>query len=203
MTGKDVKSGLLITTTYSCPACGHKENIKLDLRPEKEKPDPDYERDKALFCFDDERGRKYLEYKVHWDELHRMFEIQKEKEANKELYDAVENLEKLKVAELIEKLKPDIEKEGYIEVRFDEPEIGRDFIVSFSCLDGQSSREDYASITTLRKTVKKALVQTNWRLMSDGISYRLGYLNGRIKAYEHDDDLIRLVRKKPSRDKSA
>ncbi len=30
--------------------------------------------------------------------------------------------------------------------------------------------------------------ETNWRLMSDGISYRLGYLNGRLRAYEGEED---------------
>jgi len=32
-----------------------------------------------------------------------------------------------------------------------------------------------------------------WRLMSDGISYRLGYLNGRVRAYEREEDLKQLV----------
>jgi hypothetical protein len=31
--------------------------------------------------------------------------------------------------------------------------------------------------------------------MSDGISYRLGYLNGRVKAYEGEEDLKKLVMK--------
>lgn len=29
--------------------------------------------------------------------------------------------------------------------------------------------------------------------MSDGIHYRLGYLNGRLRAYEREEDLKRLV----------
>jgi hypothetical protein len=31
--------------------------------------------------------------------------------------------------------------------------------------------------------------------MSDGISYRLGYLNGRVRAYEAEEDLKNLVMK--------
>lgn len=31
--------------------------------------------------------------------------------------------------------------------------------------------------------------------MSDGISYRLGYLNGRVRAYEREEDLKQLVMK--------
>jgi len=45
----------------------------------------------------------------------------------------------------------------------------------------------------LKKLVDRALSDTNWRLMSDGISYRLGYLNGRLRAYEREDDLKTLV----------
>jgi hypothetical protein len=41
--------------------------------------------------------------------------------------------------------------------------------------------------------VDQALIDTNWRLMSDGISYRLGYLNGRLRAYEQEEDLKELV----------
>ncbi|HET7320221.1 MAG TPA: hypothetical protein VFI84_01380, partial [Candidatus Saccharimonadales bacterium] len=54
---------------------------------------------------------------------------------------------------------------------------------------------DYTSRYTLKKTIQKALTDTNWRLMSDGISYRLGYLNGRLRAYEKEEDLVELVKR--------
>lgn len=73
--------------------------------------------------------------------------------------------------------------------------MGRDVYVGFSCLDNKSDREDYDSRKTLKKLVDKALIDTNWRLMSDGISYRLGYLNGRVKAYEGEEALKELVMK--------
>lgn len=41
----------------------------------------------------------------------------------------------------------------------------------------------------LNATIK----DTNWRLMAGGTSYRLGYLNGRIRAYEDEDDMKKLV----------
>ncbi|TXG76825.1 hypothetical protein E6P97_02860 [Patescibacteria group bacterium] len=43
--------------------------------------------------------------------------------------------------------------------------------------------------STLKKLVDNTIEGTNWRLKSDGISYRLGYLNGRVKAYEGEEDL--------------
>jgi hypothetical protein len=48
----------------------------------------------------------------------------------------------------------------------------------------------------LKKLIQKALEDTNWRLMSEGISYRLGYLKGRLRAYESEEDLKKLVLQK-------
>lgn len=102
-------------------------------------------------------------------------------------------MKKPKIAELIPLLSEPLEKEGYIEFHLDKPEMGRDVYVGFSCLDSRSDRKDHDSRKTLKKLVDSALEDTNWRLMSDGISYRLGYLNGRLRAYEREEDLKKLV----------
>ena len=94
-----------------------------------------------------------------------------------------------------ELLGPVLEKAGYTEFSLDKPEMGKDVFVGFNCLDSKSGREDYDSRKTLQKLVRKTLEDTNWRLMSDGISYRLGYLNGRLRAYEKEDDIKQLVLK--------
>lgn len=31
--------------------------------------------------------------------------------------------------------------------------------------------------------------------MSDGVSYRVGILTGRLRAYERDEDLLKLIKK--------
>lgn len=84
--------------------------------------------------------------------------------------------------------------------------MGKDVYVGFSCLDSKSDRSDYDSRKTLKKLVDEALEDTNWRLMSDGISYRLGYLNGWLRAYEREEDIKNLVMKskklKPKRTSS-
>lgn len=116
-----------------------------------------------------------------------------EKRDNKHIYDAVKDIKKPKIAELIPLLSEPLEKEGYIEFYLDKPEMGRDVYVGFSCLDSKSDRKDHDSRKTLKKLVDSALEDTNWRLMSDGISYRLGYLNGRVKAYESEEEVRKLV----------
>lgn len=46
-----------------------------------------------------------------------------------------------------------------------------------------------------KKLITTALANTNWRLMSEGVSHRLGYLSGRLRAYESEDELRKLVEK--------
>lgn len=37
------------------------------------------------------------------------------------------------------------------------------------------------------------LEDTNWRLTSNGITYRLDYLSGRLRAYESEEELKKLA----------
>lgn len=194
VTHKTTKTKKAITITYSCTSCKHSFKDKMDLTSKEEKPDPDFDKDRFHFCLVDKEFRDRL-FKMRQDfrgmaELGKKF---KEKEDNKHIYDAVKEMKKPKIAELVPLLSPVLEKAGYIEFHLDKPEMGRDVYVGFSCLDNKSDREDYDSRKTLKKLVDSALSDTNWRLMSDGISYRLGYLNGRVKAYEGEEALKELV----------
>lgn len=196
MKEKSTRKGKVITTTYACPACEHTYKDKLNLnRPKKspEKPDPDYEKDEARFCLSEEAGKKYLEARRNLEGLQSVLEEMKERQDNKDVYDTIAQLKKPKIAELSGLLAPALKKAGYIEFSLDKPEMGRDVYVGFNCLDSKSDREDYQSRKTLKKLIDDVLEETNWRLMSDGISYRLGYLNGRLRAYEKEDDLKNLV----------
>lgn len=193
---KDSRRGKVITMTYTCPSCSHTYKNKLDLNPKDDKPDPDYEHDRYMFCLQDKKMlEEHRNGKWRLDGLIRMGKEFKEKEDNKHIYDALAEVKKPKIAELSTILALALEEAGYIEFSLDKPEMGRDVYVGFSCLDNKTDREDYDSRKTLKKLVDKALIETNWRLMSDGISYRLGYLNGRVKAYEGEEALKDLVMK--------
>ena len=126
-------------------------------------------------------------------EMARLGKEMQERRDNQHVYVAVKELKKPKIAELIPLLSEPLKKAGYIEFHLDKPEMGRDVYVGFSCLDSKSERDDNESRKTLKKLVDSTLEETNWRLMSDGISYRLGYLNGRVRAYEGEEDLKNLV----------
>ena len=194
METKNSRSSKVITTTYTCPNCSYTYKDKLDLKHTAEPEDPDYEEDRRIFCLQDEKMRKeHQEAKYRFDDLLRFAKEHKEKEDNKHIYDAMKEMKKPKIAELTPLLQPLLEKAGYTDFGLDKPEIGKDVVVGFNCLDTKSDRNDYDSIKTLEKLVKKILADTNWRLMSDGIHYRLGYLNGRVRAYEREEDLKNLV----------
>ena len=191
---KDTRRGKVFTTTYTCGSCGHTYKTKLDLNPKEDEIDPDFERDRYIYCLQDEKMlQEHRDAKWRLEGMAQMGKEMKEKRENKEIYDAVAQIQKVNIGQLTDTLQPAIEKAGYIELSFDKPEIGKDVFVGFSCLDGKRDREEYDSRKTLQKTIKTALSETNWRLMSEGISYRLGYLNGRISAYEREEDLIGLV----------
>ena len=72
--------------------------------------------------------------------------------------------------------------------------MGKDVFIRFSTRDEKSGRVEYHSTKDLRKIINKTLENTAWRLMSEGISYRLGFLSGRLRGYEREEDLIKLVK---------
>ncbi len=184
-----------MTTTTTCEKCGHKEVERVDItKPRSEGTDSDFERDKAIFCLTDERAKIMQEYRVKWEDVVRLLDEEMERDADKDLYDMVAKIERLKIPQLMERMRTEIEKAGYIELTFDRPELGGYVTIGFSCMDSNSSREDSKSRKVLKKAVNTALANSNWRLMSEGISYRLGYLSSRVRAYESEEELAGLLR---------
>ena len=118
----------------------------------------------------------------------------KEKEQHKDLYEKATKLKKLKIIELEKHLTFTLKKESYVQLQLGSPEIGKDVIVPFTIHDSNSKRDERESSSDLTKLIKKKLKGTNWRLMTDGVSYRLGMLSGRLRGYEQEEGLVKLVR---------
>lgn len=201
MSEKSKRTKYVITTTYTCPNCSHtfSDRLKLHIKISDEKPDKYWDEDKTRFVLTDEMGKKYLESRRNLEGLAKLGKEFKERQDNKELYDAVAGIKKVNIGQLDGVLKRSIEKAGYTELTFEKPDISRDVCVGFSCLDGKSDRSEQDSRKQLKKIVETALAETNWRLMSDGISYRLGYLSARVRAYEREEDLIKIVARQKSK----
>lgn len=185
------------TTTYTCPSCGHTYSEEFDFSSKIEEPDPDFEKDRYTFCLLDPKIlEEHRDAKHRFEGLVQLGKELQEKEANKDVYDAIEALDKLKIAQLLERLGEVLPKHGYAEFSLDKPHIGAQVTVGFNCLDSKADRDDYTSKNSLKRLINKTLENTNWRLASDTISLRLGYLSGALRAYESEEDLKKLVEKK-------
>jgi len=128
------------------------------------------------------------------ERLSRFVESMREKEKNKGFYDKLAKIKKLPVAGLKKLLVPKLEKAEYIKLEFSKPEMSRDVVVEFTVQDNKEDREEYDSRSQLKKLLKQTLEKINWRLMSEGIYYRLGILTGKLRGYENDEDLLKLIK---------
>lgn len=193
LTVKDSRKGTIITSIYSCTKCDYEKKEIFDLSVEKaeEKSDPNFEKDKAKFCLSKKEGEEYI---LQSNRLSSFMKKMKDEEENKEAYESVAKVKKLAIADLKNDLTPLIKKAGFDEFEFGKPEIRQGVILEFKLQDKILGRSEYDSIFTLKKLINKTLDGTNWHLMSEGIAYRLGFLNGRIRGIEDKDDLLNLMK---------
>ncbi len=189
-----------LTTIYTCSNCSYKNEDVHDFKKSDEKREKKEARDKKLlgeyrkeFCLDDEEGPKAV---LNLDNIVRVVDEMKKNEAKEKNpdYQKAKQLKSLKKGQLKELLEQTLGKEGYQDLKFDKPEMGQFVIIDFSVNDMKESRGDYDSKKILKKLIEGILDDTNWRLMSDGVSYRLGILTGRLKAHEREEDLMKLVK---------
>ena len=184
-----------IVTTETCPSCGYVETDELELTERtKETPDPNFEKDRERFCLAGERLTRNLEEKHQLESMARLVDEWKEKDQHKDEYDAIKKLKKLTVVALENLLAPLCEKAQYVKFQLGPADMSRELVVPFIAHEANSKRADRASSHGLQKIIKKALKGTNWRLMSGGMSYRMGILSGRLCAYEREEDLLKLVK---------
>jgi hypothetical protein len=192
---KDETTEAKFITHYNCTLCGFTKTDELERTTnKKEESDPNFEADLARFCLTKEEGEKWPDELLHWQQAGKLVDKMKEQEKNKDLYDKMGKMKKLTIVELEKLLTPALEKENYIHLQLANPEIDKNVVVPFTIQDSKSGREKLASEYDLKQLLKKTLENTNWRLMSDGVSYRLGVLNGRLKGYESEEDLLKLVK---------
>lgn len=198
MESKNTRTENTITTVSTCIKCGHVEEDSFDLSPKEEKVDELFEVDRQRFCLSEKEGMEYAQSKIQSERMGRLSDEWKEKEKHKADYDAMALIKRLTILELEDLLVPLCEKQGYTRLTFGTPEMGKDLFVPFTIYDGNPKRTSLASTHDLQKLIKKGLKDTNWRLMSDGCSYRMGIVTGRLRAYEREEDLLKLVRKQDS-----
>lgn len=190
----DDDSDQLLTSVHKCLHCGHEENIEIDLseKTEKEEDKKEFERLRAECCVSESDGESFLR---SMKDIAKITKDIEERESHKDLYDAVEKIKKLKVSELEKLLSDVLKKNEYDHLNFLPPEIGRNVVIPFTAQDNKKDREEFDSRMELTRIIQKDLKKTNWRLMSDGIAYRMGILQGRLRGYEGENKVVELLKR--------
>lgn len=195
-------SGEIITWITACPTCGFEEKEVDDFKKkeaewqEKEKKDKELlEKHRDEFCLSEKEGKEHIEMIEKLQMAHVIFEEAKKKHDDP-AYDRVLQLKKINVTELEELLTERLEKERYIKLSFDKPEIGQHVIVPFTLQDSDSSRGDSGNTRYLQDLIKVILEMTNWQLLNNSLSYRLGYISGQLKGYEREEEMLEMAGRK-------
>ena len=185
--------GNIITNTYKCRSCGNIQESIWDLneKSKEEEVDPNFIKDRERFCMSEKEGDEYVGGRYTLIHATDLIMAAQEKEKIKE---KAVNFKKLNIAELPKILNPVLEKDEYINLELLKPEILRDVIVGFTVQDNKADRTEYQSEQNLKKIIELSLANTNWRLMSDGVNYRLGILSGRLRGYESEEDILKLMK---------
>ncbi len=153
------------------------------------------------FCLSKEKGEELLDGFEQLKFMNEVYEYELQKHQDP-VYEKTFNVEKLTIIELEKLLNKKLVKYKFKRLALDKPEITRFVIVPFSVQDNDTNRNTKDSTKELEKIIKEALEITNWRLAPEGTSYRLGYISGRLKGYERDEDLHELFGKKKEEPKA-
>lgn len=199
----------IITWKRKCTKCKfHEEEIDnfAKKRAEwKKKEDEDKEllsKYRDEFCLSEKEGEEYIETIEKMKYANEVFEEEVRKYDDHAYQQAIK-VNKLGIVDLEKKLSELFEKEKYIKLSFDKPEIGQFVMVPFTVQDADSTRKGHESTNNLEKILKPVIEETNWRLVSNSLSYRLGYVSGQLKGYEQEEDILKLFQPKETPKKSV
>jgi DNA-directed RNA polymerase subunit M/transcription elongation factor TFIIS len=188
-----------VITTDTCATCDYTKVDEFNLKIKPEKVDPNFEKDRNRFCLSEEAFKKSQDERFKLKAMSKLVDSWDEKEKNKVEYEFINNLKKLNVVALERLLIPICEKVNFVKFQFGTPDMGKDLIIPFTVQDAIPDRSNLASSHDLQRVLKKALIDSNWRLMSEGVTYRMGILSGRLRAYEREEDLLKLAKQSLSK----
>jgi DNA-directed RNA polymerase subunit M/transcription elongation factor TFIIS len=213
---KSSKKDEVITTHYKCKNCGYSKKDIWDLKKgdeEHKKWQEEYaqkeledkqllEKYRAEFCLSDEEGQKYVETLEALEVGH---EVKEEvlAEMDTPAHEKLLSVNKISITDLEVLVNKVLKESGFTRLSFGNPDMDRHVLVPFTLQETKPKRRDQESISDLYNLLKTALKDTNWRAPKDLISYRLGFLSGKLKGYESEDDLLKLFGKEePKKPKS-
>jgi hypothetical protein len=184
------KTKRLLVLTDTCKRCGDKKVSEFDLSILIDEPIT--EEDRKKYCTDFIGHNTFLEDLEKIAELGKRLERYSEEKKTRD-ESGIDKVVVLNIVQIEEKLiKATLEK-GFRRFEFDKPKDGGFILVSFSAQD-KINREEKQSIKLLKKVIQESVFPTNWRLVSDSLSFSLGILTGRLKGYKLEPDLMKIGR---------
>lgn len=200
---KSVQTPRKTTITSKCNSCGHISETIYDLdeleqsRAEREKyKNSLFMSYRSEFCLD-ENSKEYKSYIHSLSSLETMKKLTAEFEGNSHdpVIPLIKSISIKTVIQLEDIINKSIKNKGYDRLVLGVPVIDKDVIIQFTLYDVKG-RPELESTYELKRIIKKALTDTNWRLMSEGITYNLGILSGRLRGYQGEKSIYELARQK-------
>jgi hypothetical protein len=193
------------TLKETCRNCKYEKTDIINFKKEDLQREKETQKDKELltkyreeFCLSEKEGQEYIKAIENVKQLNEMIKDHQTKSTDPN-YQKVKKIKKLSSFEVQKLLQKELKKEGYINLKFDTPDISRFVAVPFTVQDKNVKRKVKESKKCLRKAIITILENTNWRLMSDGVRYRMGYLTGRLRGYESDEEMVKLIKKRDNK----
>jgi hypothetical protein len=188
---KYTKTKTKLKIKNTCSSCGYKEEDVIELTTKPKETDPYFEEDRKEYCLSKEEGEKYR----HWKEvgeprLRHLLETIEDQEKHKDVYEKANNIKMLTISEISDLLAKELAKANFKGLVITDTKVSRDLIISFSVQDTKNGRNEVNSRNALKKALAKILQDTNWKLMSDGIRYKLGLLSGRLRGIDNKEALF-------------
>jgi len=197
----------ILTFIDTCPKCYYKNIDVSDHKKWKQEQEIKEKRNKELLekfreecCYSEEKGKEMLELSEVLAFAHEVREFEASK-YDDPTFEKAMNINKIGVVEVEDLLIKVLEKEKYIKFSTEKPEIDRYVIVPFSFQDSDNVRSRKNNLSDLEKLIKNTLEGTNWRLLSGSLMNRLGFISGKLKGYEQDEDLQEICGYKKEKEK--
>jgi hypothetical protein len=186
-TKQETETQIIITDT--CRKCKHKDIFQIE-RINDDQPIDESDREKYITRF--ERGKTYVESMIS---LNKTFAEIREEQKEQEIKELIgfDKIEKPTVHQLQQKITEAGEKNGFVALQLDKPDITRETVLIGFTMQDSNDRKEEESVKAFQMFITEVLLPTNWRLHKKKIEYRLGYLSGKLQGFESESDLMKIA----------